>query len=364
MPSRSTPSATAASSASARSPPASSRRQIIAADLDGTGWDGLVVRNAGDGTLSLYFSNTLRGSFATEHSIPFLAPVTLDVGLGVSDVAAVTTTGRRPARPGRYQPAHGRGRRPGQRFGGVIAAPEPYRAGTGLYAVDTSGGSPVVTSLEATSAVAAGAFTPGGPTDLVTINPGTETIGVLAGLGNGRFANPVTIRTGTPPQVVRVADFTGNGIDDLAVLTAKGVSIYLGDGKGGFLPPVTYDVGTDPTGLTVADLLGNGKLDLLVGNAYGDVLILVGQRRRHVPALRAGEGGHRPGRRRPDRQRRPRLRLRRPVAQPGLGRLRLHEPERRQPRGHRRPGHRRARAGSRPAGGHERRRHPRPGRRQ
>ncbi len=54
------------------------------------------------------------------------------------------------------------------------------------------------------------------------------------------------------------------------------MSIYLGNGKGGFSSPVTYDAGADPTGLTVADLLGNGKLDLLVGNAYGDVLILVG----------------------------------------------------------------------------------------
>ena len=73
-----------------------------------------------------------------------------------------------------------------------------------------------------------------------------------------------------------MADFNHDGIDDLAVLTANGVSIYLGNGKGGFSSPVTYNAGVDPTGLTVADLLGNGKLDLLVGNAYGDVLILVG----------------------------------------------------------------------------------------
>ena len=66
---------------------ASSRRRVIAADLNGTGWDGLVVRNAGDGTLSLFFSNEL-GSFATTFN-PFLSPVTLFVGLGVSDVAAV-----------------------------------------------------------------------------------------------------------------------------------------------------------------------------------------------------------------------------------------------------------------------------------
>ncbi len=73
-----------------------------------------------------------------------------------------------------------------------------------------------------------------------------------------------------------MADFNDDGIDDLAVLTADGVSIYLGNGKGGFSSPVTDNAGVDPTGLTVADLLGNGQLDLLVGNAYGDVLILVG----------------------------------------------------------------------------------------
>ena len=68
----------------------------------------------------------------------------------------------------------------------------------------------------------------------MTINPGSNTLDVLAGLGGGRFANPVTLPTASPAQVVRVADFTGNGLDDLAVLTADGVSIYLGNGQGGF----------------------------------------------------------------------------------------------------------------------------------
>jgi hypothetical protein len=35
-------------------------------------------------------------------------------------------------------------------------------------------------------------------------------------------------------------------------------------------------VPSEADGLTVADLLGNGKLDLLFGNAYGDVLVLLG----------------------------------------------------------------------------------------
>ena len=80
---------------------------------------------------------------------------------------------------------------------GTFGPPEPYRAGTGLSAIDPTG-SPEVTSLEATAGVAAGPLTPGGPTDLVTINPGSNTLGVLAGLGGGRFANPVTIQTPAP----------------------------------------------------------------------------------------------------------------------------------------------------------------------
>ena len=110
----------------------------------------------------------------------------------------------------------------------------------------------------------------------MTINPGSNALGVLAGLGGGRFANPVTIDTSSPAQVVRMADFTGNGVDDLAVLTSEGLSIYLGNGQGGFLPPTTYAVPPQADGLTVADLTGNGMLDLLVGNAYGDVLVLMG----------------------------------------------------------------------------------------
>jgi hypothetical protein len=110
----------------------------------------------------------------------------------------------------------------------------------------------------------------------MTINPGSNALDVLASLGGGRFANPVATETVSPGEVVRTADFNGDGIADLAVLTANGVSIYLGNGKGGFAPPVSYDAGVNPTGLTVADLSGDGQLDLLLGNVYGDVLMLVG----------------------------------------------------------------------------------------
>ena len=95
----------------------------------------------------------------------FLAPVTLPVGLGVSDVQAVDTTGN-----GRLDLVVTNKltaqvsvlRNLGD---GTFAAPVPYRAGTGLSAIDP-GGTPEVTSLEATAGVAAGTFTTGGPPTL------------------------------------------------------------------------------------------------------------------------------------------------------------------------------------------------------
>ena len=251
--------------------------QIIAADLSGDGLTDLVVRNAGDGTLSVFFGRTFTGPVDPKVDFQsFLPPVTLSVGLGVSDVQAVDTTGS-----GRLDLVVTNKltaqvsilRNLGD---GAFAPPTIYRAGTGLSSIDDSSASPEVTSQEATAGVAAGPLTPGWPTGLGPIHSGADRMAIIGGLGGDRFANPVTLPTQGPAQVVRMGDFAGNGIGDLAVLTAAEVSIYLGDGKGGFLPPTDYAVPPESDGLTVANLNGNGKLDLLVGDAYGDVLVLMG----------------------------------------------------------------------------------------
>jgi hypothetical protein len=250
--------------------------QIIAADLNDNGWTDLVVRNAADGTLSIYQGYQSFAPFNPNNVGPsFLPPVTIPVGLGVSDVQAIDTTG-----DGRLDLVVtnqlsglvGILRNMGDRTFGPL---EPYRAGTGPSAVDISS-SPEVTSLEDTSGVAAAPLTHGGPTSLVTANPGSNTLGVLAGLGGGLFASPVAIDTPHSAQVVRLAKLTRKGNPDLVLLGPTGVTVMLGDGKGGFGPPVTYNVGPEPTGLTIADLTGNGIPDLLVSNAYGDLLVLLG----------------------------------------------------------------------------------------
>ena len=68
--------------------------QIITADLNGDGLTELVVRNAGDGTLSVFFGTEFVGPINPKFVTPqFPPPVTIPVGLGVSDVEVVDTTG-------------------------------------------------------------------------------------------------------------------------------------------------------------------------------------------------------------------------------------------------------------------------------
>ncbi len=257
--------------------------QILSAELNGDGLDDLVVRNAGDGTLSVYLGTTLNqggltGPYNPQFLPPsFLAPVILTTGLGVSDVAAVDTTGSGILDLVVTNQVTGQVSILRNQGNGTFTAPTIYRAGAGISSIDESGGSPEVLSLEDTAGVAAGSLIAGGPTDLVTINPGSNMLDVLEGLGQGRFANPVASPTQEPARVIRLADFNQDGILDLAILTANGVDIELGNGHGGFLPPVVYDAGTDPDGLAIADINHDGNPDLLVSNPLGDLLVLLGQ---------------------------------------------------------------------------------------
>ena len=302
--------------------------QIVTADLTGDGLNDLVVRNAGDGTLSVYFNTGSESGPTTTLPPPFLPPMTLTVGPGVSDVtlADVSGDGRTDiVVTNKLTGEVGVLRNLGP---GIFAPAVLYPAGSGLYAVTSSGGPATLTTLEATAGVAAGALTAGGPADLVAIDPGSNTFSVLSGLGGGRFANPVTLPTASPAIAVLVADLEGNGIPDTIVLSTSGVTVYRGDGKGGFLPdPFTIAAGPDPTGMTVADINGDGKLDLLVEQRLRRSPGAAGQRRRHVPA-RSQCGPERGAGGLAQRQRHPRLHLRRPGARQGGRRLRQRTDER------------------------------------
>ena len=242
--------------------------QVLSADLNGDGHEDLVVRNAGNDSVSIFLGDG-DGGFTKEPDIA--------LGFGVSNVALadLTATGLPElivtnAVTGMVSVWRNLGN-------GSFADPSPYAAGSGPYTMSfDADGFNGPTSLDATGAVASGVFTPQGPIGLVALDPGSNSLAVLEGLDDGALGNPLTTLTAGPDQVVRTGDFNNDGLTDLAVLGSDGVSVYMANGRGGFDPPTFYDVGTDPTGLTVADVNDDGHLDLLVGNPQGDVLILLG----------------------------------------------------------------------------------------
>ncbi len=240
--------------------------EILAADLDGNGVTDLIVRNAGDGTIWVHPGDG--GGW-------FLPPIDLPVGVGASDIQVadleqdgrldIVYTDRLSGEVGVLE----------NLGGGSFASPMLYRAGPGPYGVGTAVPSPV-SSLEGTTSLSAGTFTSGGLPSLVALNPGSNTFGLLAGLGDGRLSNPAIFPTPGNPLVIRAVDFSGNGVSGLAILTSEGLYIEQSNGHGGFLPPTAIKVGFEPNGLTVADLNGDGIPDLLVSNPLGDVVALIG----------------------------------------------------------------------------------------
>ena len=122
-----------------------------------------------------------------------------------------------------------------------------------------------------------------GETSFVTTDPflntknGDESFQVLSNDGNGKFtAAPEITVPGDNPNDVAVADFNTDGNLDIAILqptpnrpsTAIGdVALFLGDGIGGFIDDGNYrPVGAQPTAMTVADYSGDGIPDVAVSN--------------------------------------------------------------------------------------------------
>jgi hypothetical protein len=250
--------------------------QVAAADLDRDGFGDLVVRNAGDGTASIYLGDGT-GNFRKRGD-------DLPIGLGASDIRLDDLDQSGTVDLIVTNQSTGDVRILYNRGDATFPQESRYRAGIGPYGVVDDGGTPIPMSLEETAGVAVGTFTQGGVLDLVTLNPGSNTLGVLDGLGDGAFANPRRIVTQQPAQVIGVGDFDGDGVTDVALLEAGQVAIALGDGHGGFKAPFNYNTGLNSTGLSVADVGHDGKLDLLIGNDFGDVLVLLGN----------GEGTFRP----------------------------------------------------------------------
>jgi len=158
--------------------------------------------------------------------------------------------------------------------------------GNGVYIL-LNDGKGVMTALApltaGTAPVAAVAadFTGDGIKDIAVANSGSNTISIFKGKGHGTYDTPSAIATGNTPVSVISGDFNKDGKMDLAVCNSadNNVQIFHGDGTGAFTTASTdlYTVGITPLKVVTGDFNGDGKLDLAVANqGSGTVSILLG----------------------------------------------------------------------------------------
>jgi hypothetical protein len=156
-----------------------------------------------------------------------------------------------------------------------------FTAGNKIFNV---GSTPCVNPNQPSNcALTAGDFNHDGHADLVATSGFNNTVIVLLGHGDGTFspANGSPISVGSFPQAVKIGDFNGDGLQDLAVANAKDntISILLGNGDGTFTAASgsPIPVGSFPFFVAIADFDGNGTADIAASNENDNtVSILLG----------------------------------------------------------------------------------------
>jgi hypothetical protein len=132
------------------------------------------------------------------------------------------------------------------------------------------------------NSLAVGDFDRDGRLDLAVTYTGYDfgfignQVGIWFGNGDGTFRAGPELTVGSSPYSVKVGDFTGDGLDDLAVANAgsQSVSIVLGHGDGTFAPAQNYAVGKSPYAVTVGNFHDDGHLDVATAN-YADNTVSV-----------------------------------------------------------------------------------------
>jgi VCBS repeat protein/Big-like domain-containing protein len=140
--------------------------------------------------------------------------------------------------------------------------------------------------------------------DLIAGSAANGTVRVLFGNSSGGF-NPGTdypaagVAGGLPQQSMTLADFSGTGKPDLAVVNTSGsfMQLLYNDGTGHFHLQNSYATGTMPSDVETADLNADGHLDLVeTDSADGTLGVRLGNGDGSFQALQTYQVGANPQR--------------------------------------------------------------------
>ncbi|HEX3765270.1 MAG TPA: VCBS repeat-containing protein [Kofleriaceae bacterium] len=136
-----------------------------------------------------------------------------------------------------------------------------------------------------TSNLAVGDLNKDGNPDVVATNPQRASVSVFLSHPDGTLDPavnlPVGVSGGAQPYSAAIADFDGDGNNDLAIAeeTSGTIIVRLGHGDATFGPEVPYEIdGTRDYILIARDMNLDGKIDLVCANRNGDnVSVLLGR---------------------------------------------------------------------------------------
>lgn len=269
-------------------------RCIEGADIDGDGWQDLVVltsadlvvlRGHGDGSFEAPVAQATGIGPVTDVSLLTLADVNAD---GRSDAVLVHRFGMRVAillgqssasfAPPLFLDT-------GAALGGVAVARMDGDAWPDLAAATISPSGVLVfpgrgdgsfgTGVAVTDAgpnvvgIATGDLDGDGNADLV-VSRFRDGLSVLRGQGDGTFAPRADYGVGLYGDRLAIGDVNGDGRGDVISAVGSQIHILTGNGDGTLAVPVTLSGGPNLTGLSLGDLNGDGRTDIATSNDHDE----------------------------------------------------------------------------------------------
>jgi hypothetical protein len=116
--------------------------------------------------------------------------------------------------------------------------------------------------------------------DIAVANTAGDTLDIFLGNMAGGFDPSIVLNPGLGPQAIAAADVDADTHLDLVVSRSKvvgvgEVAIMTGDGAGGFSAPMKLSSGPSPNSVGVADFDGDGGQDLVTTNRSGNSISVI-----------------------------------------------------------------------------------------